>query len=240
MKRREFITGLAGTTAWPVAAWAQAPPKIWRIGILHSGFPNRTPIHLLFWNFTGLSFSDAVLGGKRLELLLDTLPDLQRVAVIWSRSFVGNSAILNAIREAARARNVEVFPRELQDADDLSSAFDNAKASGAQAAIFMTDNVMFGRRKEVAALALARHLPSIHSFAPEVEDGGLMSFGPELDESYRRTAALVDAILKGALPANLPVEEPTRFTIAVNLKTAAALGIIFPPAILVRADEVIE
>ena len=78
------------------------------------------------------------------------------------------------------------------------------------------------------------------SVTPEADDGGLMSFGPDLDESYRRAAALVDAILKGALPANLPVEEPTRFTLAVNLKTAAALGITIPPAILVRADKVIE
>src|SRR3954468_6629983 len=237
MRRREVITMLgSAAVACPLTGWTQEPAKTWRIAILHSGFPNRTPIHLLFatlrtigyeegrtaavellsgegdvyrlntfvaklaaqgpdvivaltepavlalgqagvtipvvfafvtdpvalgivkslahpgGNFTGLSFSDAVLGGKRLELLLDTLPDLQRVAVIWSRLFVGNSAILNAIREAARARNVEVFPRELQDADDLSSAFDDAKAWGAQAAIFMTDNVMFGRRKEVAAL----------------------------------------------------------------------------------------
>jgi putative tryptophan/tyrosine transport system substrate-binding protein len=191
-------------------------------------------------NFTGLSYSDAILGGKRLELLTDMLPGLQRVAVIWSRSLAGNSAILDTIRDAAPARHVEIFPRELYGADDLSAAFDDAKASGAQAAVFMTDNVMFGRRKEVAALALARHLPSVHSFTPEAEDGGLMSFGPELDESYNRAAALVDAILKGALPANLPVEEPTRFTLAVNLKTAAALGIAVPSAILVRADKVIE
>jgi putative ABC transport system substrate-binding protein len=191
-------------------------------------------------NFTGLSFSDAVLGGKRLELLMDALPNLKRVAVIWGRSFAGNSAIFDVIREAARARSVEIFSRELRGADDLRSAFDDAKASGAQAAIFMTDNVMFGRRREVAALALARHLPSIHSFVPEAEDGGMMSYGPDLDESYRRAAALADAILKGARPADLPVEEPTRFILAVNLKTAAALDIAIPPAILVRADKVIE
>ena len=127
-------------------------------------------------NFTGISYSDAVLGGKRLELLMDMLPSLQRVAVIWSRDFAGNSAIFGAIRAAAPAHRVELFPRLLRGADDLASAFDDAKASGAQAAIFMTDNVLFGRRKEVAALALARHLPSIHSFDIEVEDGGLMSF----------------------------------------------------------------
>jgi putative ABC transport system substrate-binding protein len=191
-------------------------------------------------NFTGISYSDAVLGGKRLELLMDMLPSLQRVAVIWSRDFAGNSAIFGAIRAAAPARRVELFPRLLRGADDLASAFDDAKASGAQAAIFLTDNVLFGRRKEVAALALARHLPSIHSFDIEVEDGGLMSFGPDLGESYRRAAALADAILKGARPADLPVEEPTRFTLAVNLKTAAALAISVPPAILMRADKVVE
>ena len=191
-------------------------------------------------NFTGISYSDAVLGGKRLELLMDMLPSLQRVAVIWSRDFAGNSAIFGAIRAAAPAHRVELFPRLLRGADDLASAFDDAKASGAQAAIFMTDNALFGRRKEVAALALARHLPSIHSFDIEVEDGGLMSFGPDLGESYRRAAALADAILKGARPADLPVEEPTRFTLAVNLKTAAALAISVPPAILMRADKVIE
>jgi putative ABC transport system substrate-binding protein len=191
-------------------------------------------------NFTGLSFSDAVLGGKRLELLMDALPNLKRVAVIWGRSFAGNSAIFDVIREAARARSVEIFSRELRGSDDLSPAFDDAKASGAQAVIFMTDNVMFGRRREVAALALARHLPSIHSFVPEAEDGGMMSYGPDLDESYRRAAGLADAILKGARPADLPVEEPTRFILAVNLKTAAALDIAIPPAILVRADKVIE
>jgi putative ABC transport system substrate-binding protein len=107
-------------------------------------------------NFTGISFSDAVLGAKRLELLIDALPGTRQVAVIWSRSFANNSVIFEAIREAARIRGVEIFPRELHGADDLSSAFDDAKASGAQAAIFMTDNVMFGRRKEVAALAIAR------------------------------------------------------------------------------------
>lgn len=191
-------------------------------------------------NFTGISFGGTALGGKRLELLLDLLPDTKRVAVIWNPSFSNDSAIVEAIREAARTRGVGIVGRELHGAGDLSPAFDDAKASGAQAAIFMSDNVMFGRRKEVAALALTRKLPSIHSFAPEAEDGALLSFGPDLDESYRRAAALADAILKGARPSDLPVEEPTRFILALNLQTAAALGLTIPPAILVRADRVIE
>lgn len=191
-------------------------------------------------NFTGISFGDTTLGGKRLELLLDLLPGTKRVAVIWGAAFGNNSAIVEAIRQAASTRGVEIFGREVHGADDLSSAFDDARASGAQAAIVMSDNVMFGRRKEIAALALARRLPTIHSFAPEAEDGALLSFGPDLDESYRRAAALADAILKGAVPADLPVEEPTRFILALNLKTATELAITIPPAILVRADRVIE
>jgi len=191
-------------------------------------------------NFTGLTYGDAALGGKRLELLMDTLPGMRRVAVIWSRSIAAYKAIFDATREAARDRGIEIFSREFRGADDLPSAFDDAKASGAQAAIFMSDNVTFGRRKEIAALAISRRLPSIHSFAPEADDGGFMSFGPDLDESYRRAASLADAILKGARPIDLPVEEPTRFILALNLKTAAALAITVPPAILARADKVIE
>lgn len=99
---------------------------------------------------------------------------------------------------------------------------------------------MFGRRKEIAALALSRQLPSIHSFAPEVEDGGLLSYGPDLGENYRRIAALADRVLKGARPANLPVEEPTQFSLYINLRTAKALGLEIPSMLLARADQVIE
>ena len=104
----------------------------------------------------------------------------------------------------------------------------------------MGSNLTFGYRKEIAELEIANHLPSIHSFAVEVADGSLMSYGPDMAESYRRAAALADRILKGARPADLPVEDPTRFTLAVNMNTAKALGITLPQVILARADEVIE
>ena len=191
-------------------------------------------------NFTGITYSEATLGAKRLELLLDALPGTRRVAVIWSRGLSENAAIFDAIRQAAQARGVEVFSREIEGAQDLAPAFDDAKGLGAQALIFLTDNLMFGRRKEIAALALSRQLPSIHSFAPEAGDGGLMSYGPDLAENYRRAAALADRVLKGARPADLPVEEPTHFTLCVNLKTAKALGLNISPTLLARADEVIE
>jgi len=191
-------------------------------------------------NFTGVTYSEAELGGKRLELLVDALPGTKRVAVLWSRSFAENAAILESIRGPAAARGIEVISRELRGKEDLAPAFDDVARGGAQAIIFMTDNLMFAYRKEVAELALAHHLPSIHSFPPEVQDGGLMSYGPDLRESYRRAAALADRILKGARPADLPVEEPTKFQLVVNLKTAKSLSLTIPPSLLARADEVIE
>lgn len=180
------------------------------------------------------------MGGKRLELLLDALPDTRRVAVIWGRGFSENAPILQAIRQVAQVRGVEVISRELGGVEDLAPAFDYVKESGAQALIFITDNLMFGRRKEIAALALSHHLPSIHSFPPEVQDGGLMSYGPNETENYQRAASLTDRILRGARPADLPVEEPTRFSLHVNLKTAKALEITIPPTVLFLADKVIE
>jgi putative tryptophan/tyrosine transport system substrate-binding protein len=191
-------------------------------------------------NFTGVTYSEPVLGGKRLELLLDALPNLKRIAVLWSRMFPENLAVLKSVRESAAAHGIELISCEMGGVDDLAAAFDNATRSGAQAAVFITDNALFGHRKEVAQLALTHHLPSIHSFEPEVRDGGLMAFGPQLGWSYQRAAALAGRILKGARPADLPVEEPTAFSLVINGKTAAALGIAFPPAILLRADEVIE
>jgi putative ABC transport system substrate-binding protein len=191
-------------------------------------------------NFTGITYSEATMGGKRLELLLDAVPGTRRVAVIWSRAFSENTAIVETIRQAAQTRGVEVLSKELEGAEDLARAFGDAQKSGAQALIFITDNLMFGRRKEIAALALSHHLPSIHSFPPEVEDGGLMSYGPDQRENYQRAATLADRILKGASPADIPVEEPTRFAMHVNLKTAKALGLTIPPSLLARADEVIE
>jgi putative ABC transport system substrate-binding protein len=135
---------------------------------------------------------------------------------------------------------VEVFSKEFDGAQDLAAAFDDIKSAGARAPIFNTDNQISGRRKEIAVLALSHRLPSIHSFSPEVEDGGFMSYGPDLSESYRRAAALADRILKGSSPADLPVEEPTQFSLGINLATAKALGVMIPPMLLARADLVVE
>jgi putative ABC transport system substrate-binding protein len=187
-----------------------------------------------------VTYSEVALGGKRLELLLDAVPGTKRIAVLWSPLFPENAAILESIRGSASARGIEVFSRELHGLEDLAPAFDDATRADAQAAVFMTDNMMFGHRKQVAELALAHHLPSMHSFPPEVRDGGLMFYGPSNGDSYSRAAAMADRILKGARPSELPVEQPTKFELVINLKTAKALGLTIPESFLLRADEVIE
>jgi putative tryptophan/tyrosine transport system substrate-binding protein len=191
-------------------------------------------------HFTGVTYSEAGLGGKRLELLIDAIAGMTRTAVFWSSSFPGHDTALESIRTSASARGIEIFSRPLGGVDDLSPAFDDVLRAKAQAAVFMSDNTMFGHRKQVADLALAHKLPTIHSFPPEARDGGLMSYGPSNDENYKRAAALTDRILKGARPSDLPVEQPTRFELVINLKTAKALGLTLPPSLLARADEVIE
>jgi len=190
--------------------------------------------------FTGVTYSDAALGGKRLELLLDAIPPVRRVAILWSRQLSESAAILGSIRSAAASRGVEIVSREVQGIEDLAPAFREAARAEAQAAIVLSDNVMFGHRRRIADLALAHRLPSMHAFASEAHDGGFMSYGPSMGENYRRAAALADRILEGARPANLPVEQPTKFELVVNLKTADTLGLAIPPSLLARADEVIE
>jgi putative ABC transport system substrate-binding protein len=191
-------------------------------------------------NYTGVTYSNAAIGGKRLGLLLEALPGIQRVAVMWSRAVEEFAAIVSSIRQAAEAARVEIISAEINGLQDLALAFDHIDQSAAQALIFLSDNVMFGHRKEVAALELEHRLPSIHSFSLEVVDGALMSYGPDVEENYRRAAALAARVLKGEHPGELPVEEPTRFSLYINLKTAKALNLTLPPTLLAQADEVVE
>lgn len=191
-------------------------------------------------NFTGISYSETKIGSKRLEFLVDAVPAARRVAIIWGSGFPENAAIAEAVEAAARARSLPAFSRKVIQLNDLTPAFEDAETFGATALIFLTDNLLFGHRKEIAELALSHHLPSMHSFPPEVQDGALMSYGPDPEEEYQRAAALADQILKGASPTDLPVEEPTRFNLAVNIKTAKTFGLSIPPTLLALADQVIE
>jgi ABC-type uncharacterized transport system substrate-binding protein len=191
-------------------------------------------------NFTGISYSETKIGSKRLEFLLDAVPAAQRVAIIWGSGFPENAAIANAAGSAAQLRKLLIFSRKIVTLNDLVPAFDDAREFGAIALIFLTDNLLFGHRKEIADLALSHRLASIHSFPPEVRDGSLMSYGPDVEEEYQRAAAITDKVLKGVSPTDLPVEEPTRFQLAINARAAKALGLSLPPTLLALADEIIE
>jgi putative ABC transport system substrate-binding protein len=191
-------------------------------------------------NFTGVTYSESGLAGKRFELLLDAIAGTKKLAVFWNPAFPGHADAVENIRASALTRDIEIFSRQLKGLEDLEPAFDDAVRAKARAAVFMADNLMFGNRKQVAELAIKYQLPTIHSFPPEVRDGGLMFYGPSNDENYQRCAALADRILKGAGAGELPVEQPTKFELIINLKTASALGLTIPESFLLRADEVIE
>jgi putative tryptophan/tyrosine transport system substrate-binding protein len=190
-------------------------------------------------NVTGLSGQTAETAGKRLELLREIVPGLGRLAVM---SNVGNPISvleLGEVQAAARALGLEVTTSELRRAEDISPAFDALKGR-ADALYVCSDPLVNTHRIRVNTLALAARLPTIHLFREYVEAGGLMSYGPNILDLYRRAAGLVDKILRGAKAADLPVEQPTKFDLIINLTTAKALRLKIPEAFLLRADEVIE
>jgi len=190
-------------------------------------------------NVTGLSIQSTDLASKRLELLREAVPDLHRLAAIAS---VGNPAAVLEMREvqaAAQALGLDIATFEIRRTEDFAPAFDKLK-SRAQALYVVTDPLMATNRIRINTLALSARLPTIHGFREYVEVGGLISYGANLPDLWRRAGDYVDRILRGAKPANLPVEQPTKFDFIINLITANALGLTIPPTLLARADEVIE
>jgi putative ABC transport system substrate-binding protein len=327
MRRREFITLLGGATVaasvtWPLAARAQQPGKIWRMGFIAHGyerfydalfaglrvlgyvegrnltverryaegraerFPEfaaemvrlnvdiiivvTTPaalalkqatrtIPIVFpnainpvetgvvaslahpgGNVTGGAAQTAVLSAKRLEILKEVMPALARGAVLWNGA---NPALGPAWREtqaAARALGVTLAPHELRDVKDLEAAFATMARERPDVFIVLQDALTLQHRQEIIDFAINERLPGMFVAREWVALGGLMSYGESLAEMYRRGAYFVDRILKGANPAELPVEQVTKFELVLNLKTAKAIGLTIPETILVRADEVIE
>jgi len=192
-------------------------------------------------NITGGSFLMAELPGKRLELLKETVPQSTRVAVLGNPAFEPYKLYLNNLTVAAQALGLHLHVVEVRSADELDPAFAAMTRAGADALIVMADPALMDNLLgRVADLAATHRLPAMYYWKMYVEAGGLMSYGPSLTERHRRAAAYVDKILKGAKPANLPVEQSTKFELVINLKTAKALGITMPPSLLLLADEVIQ
>ena len=191
-------------------------------------------------NVTGASVQNTDLAGKHLELLRDLIPGLRRLAIMAN---VGNSASVLEMREvqaAARTIGLEVTILEIRRAEDIAPAFEELKAR-ADALYVCVDTILFSHRIRVNTLALSARLPTMLSVSREyVEAGGLMSYGPNFVDLFRRAGDYVDKILHGAKPGNIPVEQPTKFDLVINLTTAKALGLTIPPTLLARADEVIE
>ena len=192
-------------------------------------------------NITGLSRMLPELAGKRLELLKEIIANLSLVASFMNRDARADPRIQEALDLAAGALDVKLQSLDIRSAKDLAPAFQAAAAKRVDAVLFrVTGPVLSPHRAEVAALAVKNRLPVIYERAEEVEAGGLMSYGVNTSDLYRRAASYVDKILKGRTPADLPVEQPVKFEFAVNLKAAQAIGLTIPPNVLVRATRVIR
>jgi putative ABC transport system substrate-binding protein len=190
-------------------------------------------------NVTGLSNQISETGGKKLELLREVVPSLRRLAILAN---VGNPAValdMGEAQAAARKLGLEVTTAEIRQAEDIAPAFDALKGR-ADALYVCTDPLVNTYRIRVNTLALAARLPTIHGLREYVEAGGLMSYGPNVPDLLRRAADYVDKILRGAKPGDIPVEQPTKFDVVINLTTAKALDLKIPESFLLRADEVIE
>ncbi len=329
MKRREFIALLGGATAasaaWPLAAGAQTPPKIPRVGFIAGASPTATghtvgafrqglrelgyvegqtialevrwaegrmeripelvaelvglkmdvlvagisqaalaankatrttPIVMVAadpvglglvaslarpgGNVTGLSVFNEAIIGKRLELLKELVPGLARVAVLRNPIMAAHATFWEASEVAARTLGVALQPLEVRGPEDFEAAFAAATRGNAQALIAFDDTLILAHKPRIVALAASSRLPAMYGLREFPDDGGLISYGPSFADLFRRAATYVDKILKGAKPADLPVEQPTKFELVINRKTANALGLTVPPTLLAQADDVIE
>ena len=191
-------------------------------------------------NITGLSTLAPEISGKQLELLKEIVPKLSRLVVLGTSTRPGNAQALREVELAARAFRVKLQYLDVLDPKDIETAFGAARKGRADAVLVLAGRIFASQRTQVVELAANSRFPAIYPFPAFVEDGGLMSYGVRRTDLFRRAATYVDKILKGAKPADLPVQQPTKFSLVINLKTAKQLGITIPPEILFQADEVIR
>ncbi len=191
-------------------------------------------------NVTGLSYFNEAIVAKRLELLKEFVPGLVRVAVLRNPLAASHATFWQDTEVAARQLGVALHPLDVRGPEDFEAAFAAATRGNAQALIALDDALTVAYRPRIVALAASSRLPAMYGLREVPDDGGLMSYGPSFADLFRRAATYVDKILKGAKPADLPVEQPTKFELVINRKTANALGLTVPPTLLTQADDVIE
>jgi putative tryptophan/tyrosine transport system substrate-binding protein len=224
-----------------VAAKAAGIPTVVAVG---AGDPVATGLVVNFarpeGNITGISDVATTLSTKRLSLLKELLPKLHRVAMLWNKDDLGMSLRYDASAKAAEAMGVAVQPVGVREPDDFNEAFAVMDREPPDAILMVSDSLTVLNRKRVFDYAAAHRLPAIYEYDPLVHEGGLMSYGPDLKESFGRAASMVDRLFKGAKPSDLPFEQPTRYLFVINLKTAKSIGLEIPPTVLALADEVVE
>ena len=192
-------------------------------------------------NVTGIAFDASPdITAKQAQLLIELVPTVSRLAVLWNPTSAFLHSYLSVIKTAAPTLRVSLQSLEVRDANEFERAFDSMTRARADGLIVLSDTFATFHRARLVELAAKHQLPTIYGHSQYIEAGGLLSYGPSLTDGYRHAASYVDKILKGAKPADLPVEQPTRFELIINLKTAKALGLEVPPTLLARADEVIE
>jgi ABC-type uncharacterized transport system substrate-binding protein len=235
-----IITGGAGATRPATEATATIPIVMAQDSDpIESGFVSS--LARPGGNVTGLSTLHPAVSVKRLDILKEVLPRLSRVAFFGTSTWGGNAQGLRETELAARALGVTLQYLDVLGPKDFESAFRAAGKGQAEAVLMLAWGALLNpRRREIAELAVKSRLPTIYRERESVEAGGLMAYGPNIPDLFRRAAIYVDKILKGAKPADLPVEQPTKFELVINLKTAKSLGLTIPQSVLLRADEVIQ
>jgi putative ABC transport system substrate-binding protein len=191
-------------------------------------------------NATGLSLMAIDLSGKRLALLKEAVPNLSRVALLVDPTDPFTQRAVKANQAAAEALGISLWPAEIRTPDDIEPAFSKIAQDRADGVILGAGSMLFNERARIGSSALAHRLPALSFIAEMIPHGLLLSYGQDFPDFFRRAAAHVDKILRGTKPADIPVEQPTRFKLAINLKTVKALGLTVPPSLLATADEVIE
>jgi putative tryptophan/tyrosine transport system substrate-binding protein len=191
-------------------------------------------------NLTGTTRMISEMSTKHVELLKETVPSLSKLAVLWNPTNSSHQPALLAVDAAARSLSLQVLPLEVRSPAELDGIFAAITRERADGLLFIADPIFFIQLKRMADFAAANRLPAICNFIEFPKLGGLVGYAPSIPDEFRHAASHIDKILKGAKPAELPVEQPTRFQLVINLKTAKALGLEVPPSLLARADEVIE
>ena len=191
-------------------------------------------------NITGFTTISAVLAGKRLELLKETIPKLTRIAALWNPQDASSGQTWKESQVAARELGLQIHSMEVSSSNQFENAFKEATKAGSAALALMGSPFFFSNQKQIVELAAKHRLPAIYANKEFVVSGGLMSYGADEAEPYRRMASIIDKILKGRKPADLPVEQPKKFEFIINLKAAKQIGLTIPPNVLARADKVIK